>query len=195
MRTRDKTGQVKIPRWSTLKSESVYNTPIFELHRRRSRHPARGERDFYILEAPNWVNIIPLTVGNDVVMVRQFRHGIAEFTLEIPGGMVDPEDPHPEHAARREMLEESGYDSDLILELGRVHPNPAIQPNFCYTYLARDVRKVAEPTPDSSGTEETEVVMVPLGDIKELIASGRITHALVIAAFSFLHVYNPPPSR
>ncbi len=193
MAIRDKDGRVKIPRWDTLGSESVYRTPIFELHRRRSRHPGRGEHDFYILEAPHWINVIPLTADNQVVMVRQFRHGIGDFTLEIPGGMVDPEDAHPAHAARREMREETGYDAEQIVELGRVHPNPAIQPNFCYTYLARDVRKVAEPTPDSSGTEETEVVMVPLGDIKGLIASGHITHALVIAAFSFLHVYNPPP--
>lgn len=195
MATGDKDGRVKIPRWSTLESESVYRTPIFNLHRRRSGHPGRGERDFYVLEAPHWVNIIPLTADNDVVMVRQFRHGIAEFTLEIPGGMVDPEDAHPEHAARREMREETGYDADQIVELARVHPNPAIQPNFCYTYLAREVRKIGEPMPDSSGAEEIEVVIVPLGDIKELIAAGQITHALVIAAFSFLHVYNPPLSR
>lgn len=183
---------MKIPRWNTLRSESVLSTPIFDLNRRRSAHPRRGEHDFYILEVPHWVNIIPLTPENEVVMVRQFRHGITEFTLEIPGGMVDPDDPHPEYAARREMREESGYDSDSIVELGRVHPNPAIHPNYCYTYLARDVRRVTEPTFDT--TEETEVVLVPLADIKEMIATGRITHALVIAAFSFFHVYNPPRS-
>lgn len=180
----------KVRRWDTLNSERVYSTPIFDLHRHQRSHPRRGRHDFYVLEAPPWVNIIPLTAAGEVVMVRQFRHGVGDFTLEIPGGMVDPEDESPLSAARREMREESGYDSERIVELGRVHPNPAIQPNFCYSFLARDVRRVARPHLD--GSEETEVVTVPLDDVKRLIASGEISHALVIAAFSFFHVYNPP---
>ncbi len=95
------------------------------------------------------------------------------------------------HAARREMREESGYDSDDIIELGKVHPNPAIQGNYCHTFLARKVRP--GPKIELDTTEETEVILVPLASIKDLIASGEITHALVIAAFSFLHAYNPPP--
>ena len=81
-----------------------------------------------------------------------------------------------------------------MIALGRVHPNPAIQPNYCYSFVARNVRRVARPHLD--GAEETEVVKVPLGDVKRLIATEKITHALVIAAFSFFHVYNPPrPGR
>ncbi len=181
---------MRIRKWLTVDTRTVYCTPIFDLHRRRSSHPHRGQRDFYILEAPNWVNIIPLTERNEVVMVRQFRHGIESFTLEIPGGMVDPDDPHPMEAARREMIEESGYDCEHLAELGRVHPNPAIQPNYCYTYLARGVHRVAKPP--SAGAEETQVTLVPLRDIPKLIATEKITHALVIAAFSFFHLYNPP---
>ena len=184
---------MKIEKWLTVETHAVYGTPIFDLHRRRSSHPRRGERDFFILEAPNWVNIIPLTSRHEVVMVRQFRHGIGGFTLEIPGGMVDPDDAHPLSAARREMLEESGYDSDDIIALGRVHPNPAIQANFCYTYLARGVRRIAKPASD--GAEETLVKLVAMRDVPRLIASGKITHALVIAAFSFLHFAPPTPRR
>jgi len=125
--------------------------------------------------------------------VRQLRHGTGDFTLEIPGGMVDPEDPSPLAAARREMREECGFDSEDVAELGRVHPNPAIQPNYCYSFVARNVRQVTRPR--LGGAEETEVVKVPLKDIKQLIATGKITHALVIAAFSFFHVYNPPRFR
>jgi ADP-ribose pyrophosphatase len=183
---------VKARKWRTLASERVYHTPIFDLHRRQSAHPRRGQRDFYVLEAPPWVNIIPLTREREVVMVRQYRHGVSDFTLEIPGGMIDPEDQNPAKAARREMVEECGYDSELIVPLGKVHPNPAIQPNFCYSFLARNVRRIGEPDPNVDGSEETEVVTVPLAKVKGLIASGKITHALVIAAFSFFHVYNPP---
>lgn len=184
-------GKPKPASWKTVESSKVYSTRIFDLHHHRRHHHQRGHHDFYVLEAPDWVNIIPLTENDDVVMVQQFRHGTEDFTLEIPGGMVDPEDPSPMAAARREMIEESGYDSDDIIELGKVHPNPAIQGNYCHTFLARGVRSGPKVELDTS--EETEVVLVPLASIKDLIASGEITHALVIAAFSFLHVYNPPP--
>ncbi|HKN01266.1 MAG TPA: NUDIX hydrolase [Candidatus Binataceae bacterium] len=181
---------MKPSRWRIIDTEVVYRTPIFDLHRRRSGHPRRGAHDFFFLDAPNWVNIIPVTRTGDVVMVKQFRHGIRGFTLEIPGGMIDPEDKSPKHAARREMVEETGYDSGRIAFIGRVHPNPAIEGNFCYTFFARDARPVGKPQLD--GNEETAVVLVPLRTIPKLIASEKITHALVIAAFSFFHLYNPP---
>jgi ADP-ribose diphosphatase len=184
---------MKPRKWKTLKSDVAYSTPIFDLHRRRSTHTRRGERDFFILDAPNWVNIIPLAKNGDVVMIRQWRHGISEFTLEVPGGMVDPEDESPMHAARREMIEETGFDSDAIVALGKVHPNPAIQGNICYSFLAENVRQVERVV--SIGDEETEVVLIPMREIRGLIASGKVMHALTIAAFSFLHVYNPPRTK
>ncbi len=185
----------KARKWRTLDNERVYSTPIFDLHKRKSAHPRRGERNFYILDVPSWVNIIPLTPEREVVMVKQYRHGISDFTLEIPGGMVDPEDPNPAHAARREMNEETGFDSDTIIELGWVNPNPAIQPNICYSFFAPNVREIGAKHSNPDGSEETEVTVVPLDSIKDLIASGKISHALVIAAFSFFHVYNPPPRK
>jgi ADP-ribose pyrophosphatase len=194
-RAREAAVAMKTRRWRTLATERVYSTPIFDLHRRKSAHPHRGERNFYVLSAPGWVNIIPITPDGEVVLVRQYRHGISDFTLEIPGGMIDPEDPDPAQAARREMREECGYDSSVIIPLGRVHPNPAIQPNLCYSFFAPDVHKVGEPDSHLDAAEETEVELVPLTNIKRMIATGRITHALVITAFSFFDVYNPPRSR
>lgn len=182
---------MKPRKWKTVATEVVHRTPIFDLHRRHARHPHRGERHFFILDAPNWVNIIPLTAAGEVVMIRQWRHGISEFTLEVPGGMVDPGDVTPMHAARREMIEETGYDADKIVALGKVHPNPAIQGNICYSFVAEGLRDLG-PQPSSLGAEETEVALIPLKEIPELIASANIMHALTIAAFSFLHVYNPP---
>jgi 8-oxo-dGTP pyrophosphatase MutT (NUDIX family) len=174
---------MKIHKWRTIGDERLVTTPVFDLYRRRATNVRRGERDFFILTPPAWVNIIPLTPSGHVMMIRQWRHGIGGFTLEIPGGMVDPEDRNPRAAARREMIEESGYDSSRIVALGRVHPNPAIQPNYCYSFLARGVRQVTIPTFD--GDEEADVVAVPIGEVGRLITSGRITHALVIAAFAF----------
>jgi len=184
---------MKIQRWRTLGDERIATTPIFDLYRRRSTNPRRGERNFYLLTPSNWVNIIPLTSDGQVVMIRQWRHGISDFTLEIPGGMVDPEDRSPRAAARREMIEESGYDSRKITALGKVHPNPAIQPNYCYSFLADDVRLIA--APQFHGDEEIGVVKVPLSDVGRLITSGKITHALVITAFAFLDLRNDLPKQ
>jgi 8-oxo-dGTP pyrophosphatase MutT (NUDIX family) len=110
----------------------------------------------------------------------------ATLTLEIPGGMIDPDDPSPLVAARREMVEESGFDSADIRSLGVIHPNPAIQANRCHTFIAHDVTPCVQPSFDS--TEETEVVLVPLDDIPARIRDGTIAHALVVVAFHWLHL-------
>ena len=102
--------------WQRLDSETVYTCKVFSLRRDRSRSPRTGDdHDFFVLEAGDWVNIVPITADDRVVMIRQYRHGISDFTLEVPGGMVDAEDASPLVAARREMIEETGYDSEDIV--------------------------------------------------------------------------------
>jgi 8-oxo-dGTP pyrophosphatase MutT (NUDIX family) len=171
--------------WERLASEIAYACRIFTVRRDRARFSRDGaEHDFHVLESSDWVNIIPITPSKDVVLVRQFRHGVRDCTLEIPGGMVDPEDASLLVAARREMLEESGYDSDRVETLGAIHPNPAILNNRCHSFVAYDVELRRDPQFDS--TEETEVVLVPLLEIPDLIRRGDITHALVVVAFHWL---------
>ncbi len=143
-----------------------------------------------MLDSGDWVNIIPVTADDRVVLIRQYRHGTNDMTLEIPGGMVDREDSSALHAARREMQEETGYDSEDIIPLGAVHPNPAIQGNRCHSFLARNVEKCFEPNFDT--TEETEVVLVPLAHIPDLIRRGHITHALVVVAFHWYALLKCP---
>jgi 8-oxo-dGTP pyrophosphatase MutT (NUDIX family) len=171
--------------WERLASEIAYRSRIFTIRRDRARFSRDGsEHDLQVLESTDWVNIIPITTAGDVVLVRQFRHGIAGYTLEIPGGMVDAEDPSPLVAARREMIEESGYDSERVEPLGSIRPNPAIQNNTCHSFVAYDVEQRHVPRFDSS--EETEVELVPLVEIPDLIRGGEITHALVVVAFHWL---------
>ena len=172
----------KLKPWQRLDSETVYSCRIFSLQKNRSRSPRTNEEhDFFVLDSGDWVNIIPVTADGRVVLIRQYRHGTNDMTLEIPGGMVDREDPSPLHAARREMQEETGYDSEDIIPLGAIHPNPAIQGNRCHSFLARNVEKLFEPSFDT--TEETEVILAPLADIPDLIRQEHITHALVVVAF------------
>lgn len=145
----------------------------------------RAEQGFFVLQAPDWVNVVPLTDDDRVVLVRQFRFGVEGFTLEIPGGMCDGDEP-PLRTAARELREESGYEAREIVPLGWVHPNPAIQSNRCHSFLALGAHPAGPMDPDPH--EAFEVVTVPLGEIHGLVADGTITHALVVAAFHLLGV-------
>ena len=170
--------------WTLLGSRPVSEHRIFRLRYDRYRvEPAGAERDFVVMEAPDWVNVVPLTPDGQVVLVRQYRHGNRRVSLEVPGGMVDPGE-SPEAGALRELREETGYVAQRIRLLGRVSPNPAIQNNLCYMYLAEDCRPTARCEPELF--ERIEVVLRPLAEIPELIRSEEIFHGLVINAFAFM---------
>jgi 8-oxo-dGTP pyrophosphatase MutT (NUDIX family) len=174
----------KLRPWTSEEREAVYGFKLFSVTEHRRRSPRTGQlHPFWVLDHAEWVNIIPLTPAREVVMVLQYRHGIEDFTLEVPGGLVD-EGESPRDAARREMREETGYESDEVVEIGTIHPNPAIQSNRCHSFLAEKARLAGEVSFDT--TEETEVVLVPLDDIPDLIKRGTISHALVVVAFHHL---------
>ncbi|HUH66637.1 MAG TPA: NUDIX hydrolase [Syntrophales bacterium] len=172
---------MRLKPWTIVSSHVDKSYRVFNLRRDRARSPRTEEtHDFYVLESPSWVNIIPLTSAGEVVLIRQYRFGIRDMTLEIPGGLVEPTD-SPEHAARRELREETGYRESKLISLGTVHPNPAIQNNICHTFLASDVFHEGELIQDER--EDIEVVLRQLSDIPRLIREGTISHALVVAAF------------
>ena len=167
----------------------MLDTRVFSIREDRKHRPDTPDatHDFYVMEAVDWVNIIPVTASDEIVFIAHYRHGTDEVRLEVPGGMVDPEDPDPMYAAVREMREETGYTSDDVVELGVVHPNPAIQTNRCHTFLARGAYREGEPRPDD--TEDIEVVLCPRAEVPELFTDGRITHSLVVSAFFWLSRY------
>jgi 8-oxo-dGTP pyrophosphatase MutT (NUDIX family) len=151
------------------------------------RSPGTGlPHDFFVLDGNDWVNVVPLTKGNAVVLIHQFRAGTRTVTLEIPGGSVETGE-SALAAAKRELREETGYVSRRWTRIGVVDPNPAIQTNRCTTYLAEGCTRAGDPAPD--GSEELSVELHPASSIDTLVRSGRIRHALVLAAFHWFRLH------
>jgi len=166
-------------RWTLQRSRTIYHSPIATLVEESRRDPRRGvDVPFFVLKFPDWVNIVPVTDDGRVVLVRQYRAGMDAMTLEIPGGTMDEGETDPAVAARRELLEETGYTADDFLYLGRVVPNPAIQGNFCHFYLASGARPTGPQNLDPS--EEISVEVVRLAEIRPMIDRHEIVHALGI---------------
>ena len=169
----------QIGQWQRKKVRRLADCRVFTVSESTSISPLSGEEHlFYFIDSADWVNIVPITPERQVVFVKQFRHGSEQITLEIPGGMIDPGEA-PEVAATRECLEESGYKADRVESLGVLNPNPAVFPNRLHTFVARECIRVDEIA--NTSTEQTEVVLVPLEELPEMLGSGQIDHALVAA--------------
>lgn len=179
--------------WDAVNSHTIAECKVFSVNETYSvsKCGKKKESNFFTLNCEPWVNVIALTEQNEVIMVEQYRHGVGELTLEIPGGSIDDSDVDPCAAAIRELKEETGCVAKKWTFLGKNHPNPAIQGNLCYTFLAEGAVQVECPKFDGTGTEKIHTCSVPLSEISSLIRQGNISHALVITAFHFLLMERP----
>ena len=167
--------------WDHRGGEIAYDAGIFRV--RKDRYDFRGvpaAHPFHVIEANSWVNVVPVTPAGEIVLVNQFRHGIQADSLEVPGGVIDPEDPDPEAAGVRELLEETGYQGGKPRSLGTVTSNPAIFTNSTYTFWIPDVQSVAEPRPDAH--EALETLVLPVAEVRKRLENGEIQHALSVVA-------------
>lgn len=136
-------------------------------------------RDVFVYACPDWCNVVAETPDGRLVLVWQFRFGTDALSLEVPGGCIDAGEA-PEDAARRELREETGYEAESFELLSVVDPNPALQGNKCFTFVARGARPSASTSFDE--LEDLEVALVPKDDVAALLDEGTITHALVVVA-------------
>ncbi|MGD8467220.1 MAG: NUDIX hydrolase [Desulfobacterales bacterium] len=173
--------------WAVLKREQIGDFHIFSLHKKQVRSPRTGAiRDVHAIQFPDWVLIMALTPQQEVVMVRQYRHGTEQVCLELPGGLVDPDDTSPELSAQRELLEETGYKASSIRLLGECYPQPAILSNRCFFYLAENV--VKSQTQNLDAGEDIEIIAMPLEEFQARIESKEIDHGMVLLAFFFFRI-------
>ena len=178
-------------RWKVLAAERMHDCAVFSVSRLLSRSPRDGgERSFFRIDAADWVNVVPITTAGDLVLIRQYRHGAGEVTLEIPGGMVDPGEA-PSASAARELLEETGYAAAEICEIGRSNPNPAHFRNRLHTFVARGCERLGDVR--NKGNEETAGELVSRADVIRLVRDGRIDHVLVLAGLYYLELSERRP--
>jgi 8-oxo-dGTP pyrophosphatase MutT (NUDIX family) len=146
---------------------------------------------YYVLEYPDWVHIVALDEENRLLMIRQYRHGSGKVSLELPCGFIDSKDVSSEAAARRELLEETGFSGSFDL-VGRYSPNPATHNNSIYIYSARNIIALQEAINDPS--EVVQLEFVTMRELRQLLETSAIDQALHVSsifvalrAFGLLH--------
>jgi ADP-ribose pyrophosphatase len=166
--------------WNVIKQEIVFRTPPFKVEELHFKEDERvATHPYYRLRCANWINVLPVTRDGDAILIRQHRAGSLTHVLETPGGVIDPKEINdPTMAALRELEEETGYTSNRMLLLSSCNPNPALQDNRIYYFLALDCHIATERKHFPDPEENIEVVLVKTHELDQLVRLGRIDHAL-----------------
>jgi 8-oxo-dGTP pyrophosphatase MutT (NUDIX family) len=177
--------------WHHLGSQLLRDYGSLRLREDRYRFtPTGAEADFAVCESADWVLVIPVTEDRQVVFVRQFRHGLGDVVLEIPGGLMD-RDERPEETAVRELREETGYVAGPTQAFGPLLPNPALNTARFHVVVATRCTPSSVTNPDP--LEQIATELRPLSSVAEMIRSGELQHAQCIAAFALSEAYLARP--
>ena len=170
---------MKIKKWDTLESQYLFRRPWLTVRRDKVRLPdGRINPEHYVLEYPDWVNILAITEKGEFVMIEQYRHGLDDVYIELAAGVVE-KDEEPLDAARRELLEETGYsggDWELLMVISQ---NPSISNNLTHCFLARNVVPTANQSLDSC--EDIAVRLLSEDEVKSILLADEMKQALMAA--------------
>jgi len=166
--------------WQVLDSKLLIDERWLQLREDRVRLANGHEIDrFHVIHGPDWASVLCVTNDSEVVLVRQYRHGMQGESLELPAGVIEPHET-PEEAARRELAEETGYESDDWVRIQSVSTEPARHTTQAHFFCARGARLTQKPAPEE--TEVLEVLKVPLSDLRRLATDGSIVHGVHVGA-------------
>jgi 8-oxo-dGTP pyrophosphatase MutT (NUDIX family) len=174
---------MSVTEWPLLADDFILKTPVFEVRKFSCRSPKDVlGKNFSILQCPDWVQTLAVTPDEKAVLVRQYRQGTREISLELPGGVIEPGQT-PLEAGRRELMEETGYAAEAFHQLAAFRPNPAIQTNTAYAFVA-DNAVLSGPT-NFDPNEDLDLVLAPLEELRDLVLQGKIDHVIMVAAILF----------
>ncbi|WP_017731153.1 NUDIX hydrolase [Nafulsella turpanensis] len=163
--------------WKKLASEYIYQDQWLTVRKDKVALPEGPTiPSYYVLEYPNWVNVIGINVEGELILVRQYRHGLERISYELCAGVSDMADASPLETAKREMLEETGYGGGKWQEWMVVSANPGTHSNLTYCYLATELELVREP--ELEETEQLTVHLFSVDEVKQLLNDGAIVQAL-----------------
>lgn len=178
--------------WPTNESKIAADFRIFKVRAEGKTSPRTGQaHEVFVIDSVDWVNVIATTPDDKLVMIEQYRHGSNEVELEIPGGLIDAKDSSPAAAGIRELREETGYEGEDPVIIGSIRPNPAIMSNTCYTLYVKNCQLKHSVEWDQG--EDIVTRLVPLADVRQLMASGQIRHSLVAVALYHFEIFNAKP--
>ncbi len=166
--------------WLRLRSEEGPNLKLFRARFDYMRNPRNGETErMIVLESDDSVNVIALTPQREMLFVRQYRFGIGQETLELPGGIVDPGEDHSLGAAR-ELREETGFTGSKWTYLGKVASNPVFMDSYIHHWLLEDANKTHEIQLDAGETVDLE--RIPIAKVRSMLWEGAFLHPHTISA-------------
>lgn len=165
-------------KWKMLSSRYVYDDRWFKARADSCEFPdGRIIEPYYVVELPDWCNTIVVTREERIILVRQYRYPVDQITYELPGGVIEKGE-SPIDAARREMEEETGYTSTDISFLMKLAPNPAINNNTAYFFLARNAVPTVSQNPDAF--EDIDRVSFSKEEIWQLLQENKLQHGVQI---------------
>ena len=168
-------------KWRTVAREKMLHTPVFDVYKQTEITGSGMRGEYAGIEAPDWVVIVAVH-GDNFILVRQWRHGEENLTLEFPGGVVDPAE-DPRTTALRELLEETGYRAGKMTLLGRVSSNPALFKNHFSVFLAEDLVQTGKQHLDED--ELLKYEEMPINEVIRRYGDNEFTHAFMGTALAF----------